>query len=128
MELSNSQLKKILQIVVILFILIICIWEIFYNDKKSFYDKSFENILNENYTGYVIEKYYDKQNHNSPTIVLNHTKIAVFGDFWGEILVGDSIDKKKGEYSITVYKKNDTLILDNKKIIEEIKKDKNLKR
>ncbi|TDP03088.1 hypothetical protein [Flavobacterium sp. 245] len=127
MELSNAQLKKILNIGVVICILFILIWEIFYNDKESFYKKNFDNILNENFSGNVIEKYYDKENHNSPTIVLNNSKISVVGNFWSEILVGDSIDKKKGEYTITVYKKVDTLILDYKTIIEEIKKDKKLK-
>jgi hypothetical protein len=51
----------------------------------------------------------------------NKTKIAVFGEFWSQIKIGDSLVKKKGETIITVYRNNVKFTLDNKDVINGLK-------
>jgi hypothetical protein len=93
------------------------------SSREKLLDVSLENIREENFQGFVIDKNYDKNNHNSPMIYLrNKTKIAVFGEFWSEIKIGDSLEKKKGETIITVYRNNVKFTLDNKDIINSLKR------
>lgn len=91
--------------------------------EKQLLNVSLKNIRDENFQGFVIDKNYDKNNHNSPMIYLrNKTKIAVFGQFWSQIKIGDSLEKKKGETIITVYRNNMKFTLDNKEIINSLNK------
>ena len=52
----------------------------------------------------------------------NNRKFAVFGQFWAEIKIGDSLVKKKGETIITVYRNKEKLVLDNKDVMNSWKK------
>ena len=93
------------------------------SSREQLLDDSLKNIREENFQEFVIDKNYDKNNHNSPMIYLrDKTKIAVFGEFWSQIKIGDSLEKKKGETIITVYRNNVKFILDNKDVINDLKK------
>ena len=122
-EFSTKQLKIILSVGTALFAIILFFkFFILNTDEKSLED-SLKNIKEENFKGFVIDKNYDKDNHNSPTIYFkDKTKITVFGEFWSKIMIGDSLEKKSGETIITVYRNNEKFILDNKDIINSFNK------
>lgn len=118
-EMSIKQLKVILSIRTIILAIFLVYKFVFMSSREQLLYGSLRNIREENFQGFVINKNYDKNNHNSPMIYLrNKTKIAVFGEFWSQIKIGDSLEKKKGETIITVYRNNMKFILDNKDSID----------
>ena len=120
-EISIKQLKVILSIGTIILAIFLVYKFVFMSSREQLRDGSLRNIREENFQGFVIDKNYDKNNHNSPMIYLrNKTKIAVFGEFWSQIKIGDSLEKKKGETIITVYRNNMKFTLDNKDIINSL--------
>jgi hypothetical protein len=122
-ELSTKQLKIILSIGTSIFTIFLIYKFLILNTNEKLLDVSLKNIQEENFHGFVIDKNYDKDNHNSPTICLkDKTKIAVFGEFWSRIMIGDSLEKKSGETIITVYRNNEKFTLDNKDIIDSLKR------
>lgn len=122
-EISIKQLKVILSVGTISLAIFLVYKFVFMSSREQLLDGSLRNIREDNFQGFVIDKNYDKNNHNSPMIYLrNKTKIAVFGEFWSQIKIGDSLEKKKGETIITVYRNNLKFILDNKAIIDSFKK------
>lgn len=124
-ELNIKQLKTIASFLVGIFIAVIIIWEIFYNTDDKFYDNLLNSIRNQEYIGTVTKKYYDKENHNTPTLILkNGDKIYIYGIIWGKIIIGDSIVKNKNETVLSVFRNEKKLIFDNKKIIDDIRKSK----
>ena len=122
-EISIKQLKVILSIGTIILAFFLVYKFVVISSREQLLDDSLRNIREENFQGFVIDKNYDKNNHNSPMIYLrNKTKIAVFGEFWSQIKVGDSIEKKKGETIISVYRDDVKFTLDNKDVINDLKK------
>lgn len=122
-EMSIKQLKVVLNIGIIMLAFFLVYKFVVISSREQLLDDSLKNIREENFQGFVIDKNYDKNNHNSPMIYLrNKTKIAVFGEFWSQIKIGDSVEKKKGETIITVYRNNMKFTLDNKDIINSLKK------
>ena len=120
-EISIKQLKVILSIGTIILAIFLVYKFVFMSSREQLRDGSLRNIREENFQGFVIDKNYDKNNHNTPMIYLrNKTKIAVFGEFWSQIKIGDSLEKKKGETIITVYRNNMKFTLDNKDIINSL--------
>ncbi|WP_128414791.1 hypothetical protein [Flavobacterium sp. Root186] len=118
---SVKQLKIALNVGVAIFA-IFFLSDHLYTDKKR-YNDGLKNIQEENFQGLVIDKGFEKYNHNAAMIYLNNdTKFSVFGQFWPKIMIGDSIVKKRGETIITVYRNNKKFILDNKDILESWKK------
>jgi hypothetical protein len=122
-EISIKQLKVILSIGTIMLVIFLVYKFVVTSSGEQLLDVSLKNIRQENFQGFVIDKNYDKNNHNSPMIYLrNKTKIAVLGEFWSQIKIGDSLEKKKGETIITVYRNNLKFTLDNKDIVNSLKK------
>lgn len=122
-EISIKQLKVVLSIGTIMLVFFLVYKFVVISSGEQLLDGSLKNIKEENFQGFVIYKYYDKNNHNSPMIYLrNKTKIAVFGEFWSQIKIGDSLEKEKGKTIITVYRNNVKFTLDNKDIINGLKK------
>ncbi|MFH7017630.1 hypothetical protein [Flavobacterium sp. FlaQc-47] len=118
LELSDKHWKNILNIVTIVFAIFLFIKAFFIDTDKKRFEESIKNIEEENFQGYVIGKGFERFNHNALMIYLsNNTKFAVFGQFWAEIKIGDSVVKKKGETIITVYRNKEKFVLDNKEII-----------
>ena len=102
-EISIKQLKVSLSIGTIMLAIFLVYKFVIISSGEQLLDVSLKNIRQENFQGFVIDKNYDKNNHNSPMIYLrNKTKIAVLGEFWSQIKIGDSLEKKKGETIITV--------------------------
>ncbi len=122
-EISIKQLKVILSIGTIILAFFLVYKFVVISSREQLLDDSLRNIREENFQGFVIDKNYDKNNHNSPMIYLrDKTKIAVFGEFWSQIKVGDSLEKKKGETIISVYRDDVKFTLDNKDVINDLKK------
>jgi hypothetical protein len=122
-EMSTKQLKAVFSIGAIMLAIYLIYKFVVISSEEQLLDGSLRNIREENFQGFVIDKNYDKNNHNSPMIYLrNKTKIAVFGEFWSQIKIGDSLEKKKGETIITVYRNNMKFTLDNKDIINTLNK------
>ena len=122
-EISIKQLKVILSIGTIILAFFLVYKFVVISSREQLLDDSLRNIREENFQGFVIDKNYDKNNHNSPMIYLrDKTKIAVFGEFWSKIKVGDSLEKKKGETIISVYRDDVKFTLDNKDVINDLKK------
>jgi len=123
LELSDKQWKNILNVVTIVFAIFLFIMAFFIDTDKKRFEESIKNIEEENFQGYVIDKGFEKFNHNaSMTYLSNNRKFAVFGQFWAEIKIGDSLVKKKGETIITVYRNKEKLVLDNKDVMNSWKK------
>ncbi|MCH4828451.1 hypothetical protein [Flavobacterium columnare] len=125
-EFSNDFLKKALGIIVFSFGVFMIIWSLFFKNKKSLHENSYnlslESIYNSNYKGVVDYKDYNKTNHNNPTLYFSNGNSIINGDFWSIIKKGDSLVKNRNELFITVYRGNDKFILDYKPILEELKK------
>ena len=123
LELSNKQLKNILNISISLFAVFIFVKSFIMDTNRSKYERSLKNIREQSFEGIVIDKGFEKFNHNAAMIYLsNNRKFAVFGEFWAEIKIGDSLVKKKGETIITVYRNKEKLVLDNKDVMNSWKK------
>ena len=120
-EISIKQLKVILSIGTIILAFFLVYKFVVISSWEQLLDDSLRNIREVNFQGFVIDKNYDKNNHNSPMIYLrDKTKIAVFGEFWSQIKVGDSLEKKKGETIISVYRDDVKFTLDNKDVMLSI--------
>ena len=121
-ELSNKQLKYLLNIFIGIFALFLLVKFVVLDSGKDRINTSLKNILDESYHGIVIFKDYDKSNHNNPTLYFkDKSQISVFGEFWSKIKRRDSLVKKKGETIITVYRNEEKFILDNKDVIKHWK-------
>jgi len=123
LELSNKQLKNILNISISLFAVFLFVKSFIIDTNRSKYERSLKNIREQSFEGIVIDKGFEKFNHNASMIYLsNNRKFAVFGQFWAEIKIGDSLVKKKGETIITVYRNKEKFVLDNKDVMNSWKK------
>lgn len=122
-ELSEKNLKMLLTVVVFLILTYVFYVQIFRTTRMDSKEDSLIYVLNEEYQGIVSYKNYDKSNHNNPILYFkNRTEITINGEFWSKIKKGDSLIKKKGETIITVYRNNMKFTLDNKDIINGLKK------
>ncbi len=123
LELSNKQLKNILNVVVIIFAIFLLVRFVVMDRNEDRLIISIKNIKVQNYYGVVVYKDYDKSNHNNPTLYFkDETQIGIAGEFWSKIEKGDSLVKKEGETIITVYRNKEKFILDYKDIIQSWKK------
>ncbi|KIO53376.1 hypothetical protein [Flavobacterium hibernum] len=122
-EVTNGQWKIILNIGIIIFAVFLFVKSFIMDTSRSRYEKALKNIQEQSFQGIVVDKGFEKFNHNAAMIYLSdETKFSPFGQFWAKIKIGDSIVKKKGETIITVYRKNKKTILDNKEILDSWKK------
>ncbi|KAF2509375.1 hypothetical protein EYY60_13420 [Flavobacterium zhairuonense] len=119
---SDKQLKKALRIVIAIFAIFLFVRSFIIDTDKKRHNNGLKSIKEESFQGVVVDKGFEKLNHNASMIYLNdETKFAVFGQFWPKIKIGDSVVKKSGETIITVYRNNEKFILDNKEIFDSFK-------
>lgn len=115
--------KIILNVVIILFAVFLFIRSFFIETDQKIFEGGLKNIQDEQFHGVVIDKKFEKFNHNASMIYLNNnTKVAIFGEFWTKVNIGDSVVKKKGETFWTVYRNNQKFTLENKDILDKFKK------
>lgn len=88
---------------------------------EDFYSDMLSLRKDGEYSGVVVRKYIDSTDHNVPKLNLPNTSVSIINKFWDKISVGDSITKHKGEYFITIYKRNGkTIKLDYKKYFDNL--------
>lgn len=77
---------------------------------KSSKELVMERVLNYNYSGLVVKKYRDRENHNSLTIKLSTGKnVPTFiPEIYHKVIIGDSLYKSKNSLYMNVYR-NDSL-------------------
>ncbi|MFH6999803.1 hypothetical protein ACHRVZ_17910 [Flavobacterium sp. FlaQc-57] len=120
---SNKKWKIILNIGIIIFAVFFFMKSFIMDTSRSRYKKALKNIQEQSFQGIVVDKGFEKFNHNAAMIYLsNKTKFSPFGQFWPKIKIGDSIVKKKGQTIITVYRNTEKIILDNKEILDSWEK------
>ncbi|MBZ4033332.1 hypothetical protein K6T82_01035 [Flavobacterium sp. 17A] len=121
-NLSNKQLKKIVNVIVAIFAIVLFVKSFVIDTRQERLNRGLENIKEEEFQGVVIKKGFEKYNHNASMIYLNNeSKFAIFGQFWSQIKIDDSIVKRKGETFFTIYRNNKMFVLDNREIIEACK-------
>lgn len=117
---NNSIIYKVLGVGIIFFGL----YYLLTIDQKKGFDLVLNTIKSDYYEGVVIDKYYDKENHNNPTLVLSSNKsITLYGEQYSLININDSISKKKNSTLLYVFKKDGIIKIDLKEYIESLKKD-----
>lgn len=115
--------KVVINVAIILFAFFLFMRSFFIETDQKRFEGGLKNIQEEQYQGSVIDKKFEKFNHNASMIYLNNrTKVSIFGEFWSKIKIGDSLEKKRGETIITVYRNNEKFTLDNKEILDKFKK------
>ena len=123
---------------IILGILVIGIVILLFIDNSNWFKSMYADTKNEHFSGIIIKKEIQRDNHSMRVIYINIKPIDVHPSFYESIDVGDSIIKKKGDFRIKLYKKNgvflefdyDSLIkksfpLQYKAYFKEIEKNKN---
>lgn len=123
LETLQTNKKLILNVAMILFAVFLFTRSFFIETNQKRFEGGLKNIQEEQFQGVVIEKKFEKFNHNASMIYLNNnTKVAIFGEFWTKVNIGDSVVKRKGETIWTVYRNNQKFTLDNKDILDKFKK------
>ncbi|SHM96788.1 hypothetical protein [Flavobacterium chilense] len=122
-EALNANKKTILNIAIILFAVFLFIRSFFIDTDQKRFEEGIKNIKEQEFQGVVVDKQFEKFNHNASMIYLNNnTKVAIFGEFWPKINIGDSVVKRKGETIWTVYREKQKFILDTKDALDKFKK------
>ncbi|WP_291285720.1 hypothetical protein [Flavobacterium sp.] len=113
-EIDNKALKKIITVCTFIAIGVILIIMLNFDNKTAFRERVIQSVKNQEYIGVVTVRYYDTDNHNSPTLVLNNNdKVVIYGQLYNQIKISDSIVKEKGSTKIFVYRKDKKIVLDN---------------
>ena len=106
LEISESN-KWILRFLISGFILIIVIFGV----AGGFDKQSYNNILKMEYNGIVIEKFYDKPNHNTPTLKLDSGyKFGISDKHYNIVQLSDSLYKNKNSVYAYVVRKNSIIM------------------
>lgn len=91
----NSPFLRLLVLGIMIFLVFFII------SKKSILNSlkiGYQRELDSDYRGVIQEIYNDKSNHNSPMVFFtNKNRIGINGKFRGQMEIGDSISKIKGD-------------------------------
>lgn len=80
-----------------------------YEQNKSQY----QDMLKDEFSGKIVERYIDKNNRNSPTFILNNSNGFVqYSQLWKKINIGDSLFKKSNSRLVTIIKKDTIIVFD----------------
>jgi len=84
----------------------------YFTVNKKFYERMMEERIERYYSGIVIAKYIDESDHSTPKLKLtNNSVISLENTFWNKVEIGDSIVKIKKQRLITLYKKNNQIVI-----------------
>lgn len=103
---NKSQIKNpVLSIVIVAIFIWIIYFVVTQKRGEEMILENYEYELNRSYSGIIIKKFYDHENHNSPKIVFaDGGGTGINGKFWGQMQEGDSISKVKGDSIIQVFR------------------------
>ena len=129
MEIDGKDLNKVGTGFSILLIIVLSIQYI-NTDENQFYNGMLYTLKEENYSGIVIKKFINYDNHAIRTVILkNSQRVTFYDSFYKKINIGDSLSKKKGDPIVWLYKKNGRILFfDYKKEVEDIIRLKNQQR
>ncbi|MBS7255276.1 hypothetical protein [Flavobacterium branchiicola] len=83
----------------------------FSNEAKMSKD-AYRRMFGEKFSGLIVKKYLDKDNHMSPKFTLKDSS-KIFGSIiWEKAEIGDSISKKANSRFIKIFKKDTTIVFD----------------
>ena len=102
--------KYLIYITSILFAIGI-IWISRTNDKES-WKKVSKTIADNGFSGIVLQKYIDDENHNDPIAILSSKQKINLWSFYDKVEVGDSLSKPKGTMVMEVYRNGKVQSLD----------------
>lgn len=118
-EINNEALKKIVTLTTFIAGVILIVVMLNFDNKNKFRERVIERIKNEHYHGIVVNRYYDKNNHNTPMIVFSDkSEASIYGHFYNQVKLGDSLLKKKGSTKIIIYRPGKKIELENLSIIK----------
>lgn len=113
-EIDTKTLKQIITVCTFIAIGVMLIVMLKIDNKTALRERVILSIKNQEYAGVVDSRYYDTDNHNSPTLVFsNKTRVAIYGQLYSQIKIGDSIIKRKGSTKVIVLRKDKKIVLDN---------------
>ncbi|MDF3026004.1 MAG: hypothetical protein K0S23_311 [Fluviicola sp.] len=73
--------------------------------------------INEEYTGKVVAKYWDENNHMNETVELENKRITINpfdkSAYFDSIEIGDVVVKNRGSLTYFIVRENDTLAFEN---------------
>jgi|TARA_B110000902_G_scaffold264099_1_gene344691 hypothetical protein len=96
-------MKKI-GFLIFIFILVIIIRG-FCTSNQDKYNRNLSFLKKEDYSGVVIKKYIEKENHNRSFFILNdNSKISINKDAYEILQLGDSILKEKNKLFIMIFR------------------------
>ncbi len=123
MEIDGKDLNKVWNGFLILLVIVLGVQYI-NTDENQRYEGLLFNFKEEKYSGIVVKKFIDYNNHTNLTIVLNNNRTAtLYESFYKKIDVGDSLSKKKGDPIVWLYKKNGKILFyDYAEKVERIKR------
>lgn len=110
---ANKTLKQIITVCTFIAICVMLIFMLKIDNKTAFRERVILNIKKQEYAGIVDSRYIDKENHNSPILVLsNKKKVAIYGQLYSQIEIGYSIVKRKDRTKVIVLRKDMKIVLD----------------
>ncbi|WP_029209516.1 hypothetical protein [Aquimarina agarilytica] len=93
----------------ILFILVLGIVGLLIFDSRNWFEEMYVEKQNESYSGIIIKKEIQKENHSIRAFYIDNKAISINSDFYKLMDIGDSIFKKKGDLTVNLYKKDGSI-------------------
>lgn len=107
----NKGLRNLIVITLFTLIGIVFCNKLFFEDQIEFSERRDNLILRKNFAMRVDSMFLDRPNHNYPTLInKNGQEIALPRLFYDQIEIGDSINKRKGDYFIRLIKPDGSLV------------------
>jgi hypothetical protein len=104
-QMKNKNILRILSLIAILIVIIVVNY--MEPSSKEITENAYKSLRHEKFYGVVQEKFYDRKNHNHPTIILKNEfgeqSILLVRDksgLFNYIEFGDSISKDYGKYEV----------------------------
>lgn len=98
--------KTILNVVIFIIISFLFVFSYF---QKTVKEVNYEDELNDEYNGFVVNKYVDSSDHSICKLVLKSGKIInVWDNCYQKVEIGDSVIKNKGNFDFLIYNSSGT--------------------
>lgn len=85
----------------------------YYSNEAKMSKDAYINMFGEKFSGSLVKKYLDKQNHMNQTFKLKDSGIIyVYPIIWENTEIGDSLVKKANSRFVKIIKKDTTIMID----------------